>query len=112
MSEFRSKEGITQVSAPLTVSSHCNNGSVRNSVVSRVRKHLQHSCYAHVRALECDFEDDVLILRGTVPSYYLKQVAQELTRQHMDSDVRIDNRVHVLYGPLRFVRRLNGRESR
>jgi osmotically-inducible protein OsmY len=38
---------------------------------------LARSGYPVLDRIHCDFDDGVLLLRGQVPSYYLKQVAQE-----------------------------------
>ena len=40
---------------------------------------LRNSPYRSVRQLVCYTTADCVIVRGTVPSYYLKQVAQSLT---------------------------------
>jgi hypothetical protein len=37
---------------------------------------LQGSGYLVLRSVRCDVEDGVIVLSGTVPSFYLKQVAQ------------------------------------
>jgi hypothetical protein len=39
---------------------------------------LQSSPYWSVRQLICHVEQDRVVLRGTMPSFYLKQVAQSL----------------------------------
>jgi osmotically-inducible protein OsmY len=36
--------------------------------------------YFSLRGVQCEFDEGVLILRGRVPSFYLKQVAQTLVR--------------------------------
>ena len=43
-----------------------------------VRQGLLEGCpYAHFfRQIQCDFDDGVLTLRGSVPTFYLKQVLQ------------------------------------
>lgn len=43
-----------------------------------VRARLQTSGYYYLRALECDCQRGKLVLRGCLPTYYLKQVAQTL----------------------------------
>jgi len=39
---------------------------------------LQSSSYGHVRKLRCEVAASVVTLLGVVPSYFLKQVAQEV----------------------------------
>ena len=52
------------------------------------------SPYAALRHVESDREEDVVQLRGIVPSYYLKQLAQEIAMQH--ADVRnVNNQIRV-----------------
>lgn len=43
------------------------------------RQSLQGSSYPDLRAIECDFADGVLTLRGRVNSFHMKQVAQVIT---------------------------------
>ena len=45
---------------------------------SALQQQLQGSPYWSVRQLSCDMEQDRVVLRGTVPCFYLKQVAQAL----------------------------------
>ena len=42
---------------------------------------LMQSPYRHLHGLACDLEDGELVLRGTLGSYYLKQLAQEVIRK-------------------------------
>jgi hypothetical protein len=39
---------------------------------------LHHTSYLDLRRVSCHFVDGVLTLRGQVPSYHLKQIAQTL----------------------------------
>jgi osmotically-inducible protein OsmY len=48
-----------------------------NEITEIARAVLQQSAYTEIRELSCDFNGGVLTLRGRVPTYYLKQVAQE-----------------------------------
>ena len=43
-----------------------------------LQERLRNSPYWSVRQLVCYTSEDCVIVRGTVPSYYLKQVAQSL----------------------------------
>lgn len=42
---------------------------------------LRRSPYPAIRRLSCEQERDVLVLRGTLPSFYYKQLAQEAVRE-------------------------------
>ena len=45
-----------------------------------MRSRLRAVGYASLADLDCRWEDGVLVIRGHVPSYYLKQLAQERLR--------------------------------
>jgi hypothetical protein len=48
-----------------------------NEISQIARGVLRQSAYMELRELSCDFNGGVLTLRGRVPTYYLKQLAQE-----------------------------------
>jgi osmotically-inducible protein OsmY len=56
---------------------------------------LQNSPYSALRTVSCEYYEGVLILRGRLPTYYLKQLAQEVMRE-MDGVLEIANQVHVV----------------
>lgn len=67
----------------------------RDAVVeSKARQLLGESNYLALRRLDCEFHDGQLVLRGRVPTYYLKQVAQTLVRQ-LPQVQQIENRLDV-----------------
>jgi osmotically-inducible protein OsmY len=45
-------------------------------VVEEVRSRLQGMAYHALKQIVCEYRDGTLVLRGRLPSYYLKQVAQ------------------------------------
>jgi hypothetical protein len=52
-----------------------------------LEQQLRTSPYWPLRQLVCELDDDQhLIVRGTVPSYYLKQVAQSLVAKTVGSE--------------------------
>jgi osmotically-inducible protein OsmY len=57
-------------------------------------RRLRGSPYLALRAVQCDFACGVLTLRGTLGSFYLKQIAQECVNQ-LDNVERIDNQIEV-----------------
>jgi hypothetical protein len=59
-----------------------------------LQKQLLSSPYWSVRQLVCHVGADCVIVRGTVPSYYLKQVAQSLAARVMGLS-QIQNDIHV-----------------
>jgi osmotically-inducible protein OsmY len=60
----------------------------------RAQAKLQACRYREVRQTICTFERGVLLLRGEVSSYHLKQIAQSVLMK-MDGVTRIENQIHV-----------------
>ena len=60
-----------------------------------VEQCLRHNSYLALKNLSCDDHDGVVVLRGCLPSYYLKQVAQEVVA-HLEGVERIDNQIEVV----------------
>jgi osmotically-inducible protein OsmY len=55
---------------------------------------LRDTTYQPLTGISCDFHDGVAVLRGTVPTFYLKQVAQSVVRK-LAGVKQIDNRIEV-----------------
>jgi osmotically-inducible protein OsmY len=73
-----------------TTSTHLWQAGVAGRVVCRLRRD---QCLGH-RDITCVFYDGVLILRGSLPTFYLKQLAQTLAAQ-VEGVHQIDNRIEV-----------------
>ena len=58
-----------------------------------VRGRLQNDSHRMLRCVTCDAESKTIVLRGTVPSYYLKQLAWEVARD--GARCTIVNRIKV-----------------
>jgi osmotically-inducible protein OsmY len=56
---------------------------------------LRDNGYRVLKKISCEYREGVLTLRGRLPSYYLKQVAQE-TVARVAGVQRIDNQIEVL----------------
>jgi hypothetical protein len=56
---------------------------------------LRRNPYLALRNVGCDWLDGVLVLRGCLPSYYLKQIAQEAVAS-LEGVGRIDNQIQVV----------------
>jgi hypothetical protein len=52
--------------------------------------------YPPLKKLSCDYQGGVLVLRGRLPSYYLKQVAQEVVAHQVPGVGRLDNQIQVV----------------
>jgi hypothetical protein len=51
---------------------------VSESVLLSAHRRLQATGRQGLRSVECQWQDGTLVLRGKVPTYYLKQLAQSL----------------------------------
>ncbi len=66
-----------------------------SDIESEVRESLQSTQHAALRHIECSVHDDTVILRGRVPSYYLKQMAQVKVTCVAGIE-QVDNRIEVV----------------
>jgi osmotically-inducible protein OsmY len=60
-----------------------------------VEARFRRSNYPPLWQISCAYKDGLLVMRGTVPSFYLKQVAQEYAR-HTPGVDRVDNGLHIV----------------
>jgi BON domain len=60
-----------------------------------VRAELRQSPYGAIRTVACQMNGGVLTLSGSVPSYYLKQVAQRLALNVLRDAGEIVNQLRV-----------------
>jgi osmotically-inducible protein OsmY len=61
---------------------------------------LRSSRYSALKHVSCDYQGGVLILRGCLPTYYLKQVAQEAVA-HLEGVKGVENQIQVVPGTSR-----------
>jgi len=61
---------------------------------------LRQSGYYPVRLVTCEVAGQVIVLRGHVPSFYMKQIAQTVVRNFTQGNWRIDNQVEVDHGEI------------
>lgn len=64
-------------------------------IAEMAQTRLRRSSYFELRDVCCDFGGGVLALRGCLPSYYLKQLAQANVAG-VPGVVAVDNRVEVI----------------
>ena len=72
--------------------------SARARLIHDVRVALRRSGHSELRQVEIDVDRDALVINGRVPSFYLKQLSQELTRSAAP-DHRIRNNLVVRVPP-------------
>lgn len=70
----------------------------RKAIQAMVESQMRKSGYYELRGVSCDFHEGVLTLRGTVDSYYLKQLAQSLVF-HLKGVQELSNRLEVIESP-------------
>jgi osmotically-inducible protein OsmY len=56
---------------------------------------LRSNPYLVLKNISCAWVDGVLVLRGCVPTYYLKQIAQQVVAS-LEGVARIDNQIQVV----------------
>ena len=69
-------------------------------LASRAKAVLGRSRIFDLRCLDVDQDADCVVLRGSVDSFYHKQLAQELVKMHIDG-VEVINEIDVDYSRAR-----------
>lgn len=67
-----------------------------NSLETCIRKRFCSSPYHHLQLVRCHCQGGVVLLTGVLPSFFMKQMAQESIR-HIAGVMKIDNQVEVIY---------------
>jgi osmotically-inducible protein OsmY len=65
-------------------------------VVEMAQERLEQTAHAPLRNVACEFERGTIVLRGTVPRYYLKQLAQEVVGD-LPSVTQVVNDIEVFW---------------
>lgn len=68
--------------------------SLEDAMALAAEARLLNSPYVELRHVSCEFNHGVLRLRGHVPRYYLKQIAQNLVSR-LSGVVEVDNQLDV-----------------
>jgi BON domain len=66
--------------APWCACAFQNASAVNVGIAKTARKRLKASPHTPLRSIRCEVHEGVLVLRGQVTSYYIKQLAQETVR--------------------------------
>ena len=74
------------------------NVTATNDMGALAETRLRRNGHIATQDISCNFHEGVLTLRGCVPSYYLKQIAQTVVMQ-LDGVEQVDNRIEVTYRP-------------
>lgn len=79
----------------MTHRSHQETPRQRLDWPARIHARLRESVYQDIRRVQCRSADNRIVLTGIVSSYFLKQAAYRLVRDHVDRSVHIDNQLEV-----------------
>jgi hypothetical protein len=71
-------------------------GTQRPDPQAVAERGLRSSRYSALKHVSCDYQGGVLVLRGYLPSYYLKQIAQEVVSHQVQGVGRLDNQIQVV----------------
>jgi len=67
-----------------------------DQIVTMARDRIRHHAHLSVQRIWCDYNGKRLYLRGQVPSFYLKQLAQAAV-SGMDGVSQVVNEIEVLW---------------
>jgi hypothetical protein len=83
---------------PVLDQAHAGRASLNPQVSSKAiaERSLRSSRYPALKSVSCDYQGGVLVLRGCLPTYYLKQMAQEVVAHQFDKGERLENRIQVV----------------
>jgi hypothetical protein len=71
-------------------------GRHQHAIERAAQAALRRSDYFAIRDVECEYDDGVLTMRGRLPSFFLKQMAQSAVAHRLrGSSVIIDNQLEV-----------------
>jgi hypothetical protein len=68
----------------------------QDSLQELAERCLRRNPYLALKNISCDYRGGVLVLGGCLPSYYLKQIAQEVVAHQVKGVGRIDNQIQVV----------------
>ena len=69
-----------------------------NGIAVAAKERLRQSAYASLREISCECDDGVLILRGQVPNFFQKQLAQEAVLR-LEGVAQVMNQIEVVERP-------------
>lgn len=63
--------------------------------IEEAQSALRKAPYGGLKAAVCRLADDRLVLTGSVPSFYVKQMAQTVLLQALGEEIVVDNQLEV-----------------
>lgn len=67
----------------------------RQEICDKAQLALQASCYRPIRQIICELRAQAITLKGSVSTFYMKQIAQTLVREVVGEEYSIDNQINV-----------------
>jgi osmotically-inducible protein OsmY len=95
--EFREAEMFTLDVPSLPMLQHTTSPV---AVCERAESELRRNAYVALKNISCEYRDGVLTLHGCLPTYYMKQLAQEAVAR-VEGVARVENRIEVVSAPTR-----------
>jgi osmotically-inducible protein OsmY len=86
--------GVMNLLAPARADHEAATSTPRTAIVREAEKRLRQSSYLALRDVCCLASDGVVVLHGRLPSFYLKQIAQEIVCS-LDGVRQVVNRIEV-----------------
>jgi len=71
----------------------------RNAIERAAQAELRRSSYFAIRGIDCEYDNGVLTLRGRLPSFFLKQMAQCAVSPQLRGVAIVDNQLEVTQFP-------------
>lgn len=71
-----------------------------HAIERAARAELRGSSYLAIRDVDCRYDNGVLTLRGRLPSFFLKQMAQSTVARGLRGIATVDNQLEVAQRPL------------
>jgi len=68
---------------------------IRNPQADLAERCLRSNPFLALKNITCDLFDGVLVLRGCLPTYYLKQIAQEVVAD-LEGVESVDNQIQIM----------------
>ena len=90
-----SKEGAISALDPASTEPDTPTRIPQTGLKELAEQCLHSNPYLALKNISCDMLDGVLVLRGCLPTYYLKQIAQEAVAP-LEGIERIDNQIQVV----------------
>jgi osmotically-inducible protein OsmY len=90
------------VTEPPRTSAMASPAPLARNVAERAESRLRAHSYLALQNVSCEYREGVLTLRGHLPTYYLKQVAQAAVGQ-LEGVQRVVNEIEVTPPVRRFV---------